>query len=98
MDTLKRRNVGIACLQETKWKGNKAREIAGYKLWYCGLDNMRNGVDIIVEPKLKDKVVEVKRKRDKIILLRLVLGDVTINVISAYALQVGLNGATKDKF
>src|ERR1041384_3289779 len=59
---------------------------------------MRNGVDIIVEPKLKDKVVEVKRKGDRIILLRLVLGDDTINVISAYAPQVGLNGATKDKF
>ena len=33
-EMLKRRRV-VACVQETKWKGNKAREIGeGYKIYY----------------------------------------------------------------
>jgi len=30
------RKVNIACIQETKWVGSKAREIDGIKLWYLG--------------------------------------------------------------
>ena len=42
---LKRRRVSIACVQETKWKGAKAKEIGeGYKMYYFGTSNNRNGV------------------------------------------------------
>ena len=42
-EMLKRRRVEIACVQETKWKGNKAREIGeGYKLYYSGASTTRN--------------------------------------------------------
>ncbi|KAJ0970135.1 hypothetical protein J5N97_023012 [Dioscorea zingiberensis] len=100
VDTLKRRRIDIVCLQETRWIGNKAREIGntGYKLWYCGGDKHRNGVGIIVEPKMKDKVVEVKRIGDRIIHLKLVLGKETINIVSVYAPQVGLGEEDKVKF
>ena len=38
----------IMCVQETKWKGCKAREIGnGFKLFYTGSDGKRNGVGII---------------------------------------------------
>jgi len=30
---LNRRKVSIACIQETKWVGAKAKEIDAYKLW-----------------------------------------------------------------
>ncbi len=44
-EMLKRRQVDIACVQETKWKGNIAREIGkGYKLYYSGASTARNGV------------------------------------------------------
>lgn len=44
----------IACLQKTKWTGKNARKTGGigYKLGYCGLDNL-DGVDIIAQPALK---------------------------------------------
>nr|GFC84246.1 craniofacial development protein 2-like [Tanacetum cinerariifolium] len=32
-DVLRRHKVDIACFQETKWKGSRAREGNGYKLW-----------------------------------------------------------------
>ena len=37
-EMLDRRRIDIACAQETKWKGSKAREIGdGYKLFYHGV-------------------------------------------------------------
>ncbi|KAI8547554.1 hypothetical protein RHMOL_Rhmol07G0205200 [Rhododendron molle] len=46
VDTMLRRRIGIACLQETKWVGEKAREIedTGYKLYYMGDFNGHVGV------------------------------------------------------
>ena len=62
--SLHRRRINIACVQETKWVGAKAREVDGYKLWYSGSFKARNGVDILVERELVDFVVEVRRKSD----------------------------------
>ena len=42
------RKINILCLQETKWVGEKAKDIDGYKLWYTGKVSHRNGVGIIV--------------------------------------------------
>ncbi|KAK3541669.1 hypothetical protein QTP86_000342, partial [Hemibagrus guttatus] len=39
-DMMERRKVDILCVQETKWKGSKARSIgAGFKLFYYGVDS-----------------------------------------------------------
>ena len=43
---LRRHRINIACVQETKWVGAKAREVDGYKLWYSGCIKVRNGVGI----------------------------------------------------
>ena len=82
-----RRSIKILCLQETKWIGEKPRPIGewGYKLWYTGRDRNRNGVGIILDRQLVDEVVDVRRKGDRILLIKLILGDETVNVISAYA-------------
>ena len=92
-----RRRVNILCIQETKWKGQKAKEVedTGFKLWYIGATSGRNGTVILIDRSLKDGVVEVRRRGDRIILVRLVVGDLTLNVISAYAPQVGLSESIK---
>jgi len=46
----------------------------------------------------KNGVVDVKRQGDRIILVKLVLRDVVLNIISAYAPQVGLGESEKRKF
>ena len=58
------RNVDILCLQETKWKGSKARNIGSRcKLFYKGSDGRRNGIGIVVREELPESVLEVKRER-----------------------------------
>ena len=52
----------------------------------------------MIDRSLKDGVVEVRRQGDRIILIRLVVGDSVLNVISAYTPQVGLSESTKMQF
>ena len=41
--------MDILCLQETKWKGSKARNIGGgYKIFYKGADGRKNGIGIVL--------------------------------------------------
>ena len=40
--------IHVTCVQEIRWKGQKAKGIKGYKLWYASLDSRRNGVGILV--------------------------------------------------
>jgi hypothetical protein len=44
---------------------------------------------------LKDGVVDIKRQGDIIFLLKLLVGDLVFNVISAYTPQIGLNESVK---
>ena len=43
------RKINILCVQESKWVGEKTKDINGYKLWYTGEVSHRNGVGIIVD-------------------------------------------------
>ena len=52
----------------------------------------------MINKSLKYGVVDVKRQRDRIILVKLVVGDLVLNIISAYAPQVGHNENTKREF
>nr|GEY58733.1 craniofacial development protein 2 [Tanacetum cinerariifolium] len=98
VDALRRKKVDIASFQETKWKGSHTKEGNQYKLWYSGLATTRHGVGVALALYLKDKVVQVIRISDRFMLLRLVIKDETVNVVSAYALQVGLEEAKKKSF
>jgi exonuclease III len=57
-----RRRVNILCVQETKWKGQKAMEVedTGFKLWYTSTTANKNGVGIVLDKSLKDGVVDIK--------------------------------------
>ncbi|GJZ12684.1 retrovirus-related pol polyprotein LINE-1 [Tanacetum coccineum] len=87
-DALGRHRVDIACFQENKLKGSRAREGNGYKLWYSGSSTARNGVGVMVAGRLKDNVVRVTRRSDRIMAISVVIDGETVNVISAYAPQV----------
>ncbi|KAF7705380.1 hypothetical protein C0J45_6915 [Silurus meridionalis] len=97
-DMMERRKVDLLCFQETKWKWSMARSIGGvFKLFYHGVDGKRNGVGVILKEEYSKSVVEVKRVSDRVMNVKLEVKGVTINVISAYAPQVGCE-MEKEKF
>jgi exonuclease III len=59
-----RRRVNILYVQETKWKGQNAKEVedTGFKLWYTGTTTNKNGVGIVLDKILKDGVVDIKQQ------------------------------------
>ncbi|XP_046409103.1 craniofacial development protein 2-like [Ischnura elegans] len=96
---LKTRPVDIACVQETKWKGAKAKEIGeGYKLYYDGTRSNQNGVGIIVKSNLFDNVVEVTRISEHIMSIKINASETTLRVISCYAPQPGCPDDIKEEF
>jgi exonuclease III len=57
-----RRRVNILCVEETKWKGQKVKEVedTDFKVWYTGTMTNKNGVGIVLNKGLKDGVVDIK--------------------------------------
>ncbi|KAK3551012.1 hypothetical protein QTP70_011434 [Hemibagrus guttatus] len=96
---MERKKVDILCVQETSWKGSKARSIgAGFKLFYYGVDSKRNGVGVVVKEEFVRNVLEVKRVSDRVMSLKLEIEGVMINVVSGYAPQVGCELEEKERF
>jgi hypothetical protein len=52
----------------------------------------------MLDKSLKDGVVDIKRRGDRIILVKLLVVDLVFNVISAYAPQIGLNESVMMQF
>ncbi|KAK3538175.1 hypothetical protein QTP70_032565 [Hemibagrus guttatus] len=98
-DMMERRKVDILCVQETRWKGSKARSIgAGFKLFYYGVDSKRNGVGVVLKEEFVRNVLEVKRVSDRVMSLKLEIEGVMLNVVSGYAPQVGCELGEKERF
>ncbi|KAK3531169.1 hypothetical protein QTP70_013273 [Hemibagrus guttatus] len=98
-DMMERRKVDILCVQETRWKGSKARSIgAGFKLFYYGVDSKRNGVGVVLKEVFVRNVLEVKRVSDRVMSLKLEIEGVMLNVVSGYAPQVGCELEEKERF
>ncbi|KAK3570800.1 hypothetical protein QTP86_026338, partial [Hemibagrus guttatus] len=96
---MERRKVDILCVQETRWKGSKARSIgAGFKLFYYGVDSKRNGVGVVLKEEFVRNVLEVKRVSDRVMSLKLEFEGVMLNVVSGYAPQVGCELEEKERF
>ena len=94
-----RKNLQVLCVQETKWRGSKAREIGGgYKLYYHGEDGTKNGVGIVLCEELKDRVLAVERPSDRVMRMKVEIEGEVWNIISCFALQTGCPEYEKDQF
>ena len=98
-DMMERRNVDILCLQETKWKGSKARNIGGgCKIFYKGADGRKNGIGIVLREEMAESVLEVKRVSDRLMTMKLEVNGSILYIVSAYAPQVNYNMEEKNDF
>ena len=98
-DMMERKNVDILCLQETKWKGSKARSIGGECKLFCnGADRRKNGIGIVLREELAESVLEVKRVLDRLIAMKQEVKGSILNIVSAYASQVNNSKEEKNDF
>ena len=97
-----RRKLDIVCVQETRWKGAGTRifgEQGGhYKFFWQGGTDGTAGVGIFVAEKWIECVVEVSRISERIMMIKFVLGNMVVNVLSLYSPQVGRSEEEKDVF
>ena len=101
VETLSRRKVDVCCIQETRYCGSNCRLIKGkdtrYKLYWSGNDKGTAGVGVFVAEELIEKVFEVRRISDRIILMKLIVGLRVVTFLSVYAPQSGLSDEVKDQ-
>ena len=64
----------------------------------CVSNKARNGVGISVDKELVDFVVEVRRKSDRIMTIKVLVGSEILNVVSVYAPLIGLTDDIKKQF
>ena len=102
-DALERRKVKVCCVQETRWKGEGIRILrtktgGKYKLFWKGCSEGASGVGVIVSDEFIDKVVEVTRVSERLMMVKLIVGKCLMNVVAAYAPQTGRSQEEKDNF
>lgn len=92
-DIIRRKTADILWLQEIRWTEGKViwRESEsagdGYRLYYSGGGQPRNGVAICLSKEWQDRVIPTERKSDRIMTMKLVTSDKTYNIVTAYAPQ-----------
>ena len=102
METLSRRKVDVCCNLETRYSGGNCRTIKGkdtrYKLYWSGNDKGTTDVGVFVAEEWIEKVFEVQRVSDRIILAKFIVGQRVVTFLSVYAPQSGLSDEVKDLF
>ena len=102
VETLSRRKVDVCCIQETRYRGCNCRILKGkdtrYKLYWSGNDKGTAGVGVFVAEEWIEKVFEVQRVSDRILLVKLIVGQHMVTLLSVYVPQSGLSDVDKDLF
>ena len=102
VETLSRRKVDICCIQETRYCGGSCRTFKGKdtrcKLYWSENPKGTADVGVFVAEEWIEKVFEVQRVSDRIILVKLIVGQRVVTFLSVYAPQSGLRDEVKDLF
>jgi len=94
--------MDVACVQETRWRGSGCRFSGAigrrYKLFWLGSKAKSDGVGIFVAEKWVDSVVSVERHSERILALKMVVGDCLLDVFTVYAPHSGKPDEEKERF
>ena len=101
-EELRKRKVGVCGLQEVRWKNEGTRFLGvfgrKYRLWWSENSSGIGVVGILIKEELCEKVVDVRRKSDRVMVVVLAFGKQIIRVISAYGPQPGRPLEEKHRF
>ncbi|XP_018575218.1 craniofacial development protein 2-like [Anoplophora glabripennis] len=82
---MRRYNVDILALQETKQKGKTITEVEDHTFFNSGVENRRLGVGFIVNNRFKNEVIEFEGVSDRICRIRIKGQFRKINIINVHA-------------
>ena len=92
-EELRKRMIDVCCLQEVRWRGQGARmqgmKGRRYKLQWSGKGDGVGGVGVMVKEQLCEKVVEVRRVSDGVVIVVVVFVEDVLRLICGYAPQSG---------
>ncbi|EYC37918.1 hypothetical protein Y032_0757g2100 [Ancylostoma ceylanicum] len=96
---LENRRIDLCAVQETRWSGNKSKDIGhGFKVVYNGSPKTRNGVGIVVSQRFRDSIAEVQRFDDRLMKVVVTTAEQRLHFFSTYAPQTGCCEQVKDNF
>ena len=97
-----KRRLDFCCLQETRWRGQSSRCIKGdgviYKCFWKGCKKGTAGVGVLVAEKWINSVIEVRKISERLMVLRVSVGERVLNLLTVYAPQVGRLSEEKAEF
>ena len=68
VELMERRRLEVLCVQETKWRGDRARVmVGGRKLLHARGGGRSSGVGIVISEEISKEVVRVERWKGRII-------------------------------
>jgi len=70
----------------------------GYKIIYSGKTSTKNGVGVVKDEEMKNKIVDVVRKGDRLIVVKLIFEEKFLSKVSAYAPQAECEEKDKKVF
>ena len=77
-EELVRREVGICCIQEVRWRGMGLKSVGSsdrrFKLWWSGNEDKIGGVGILVREDLCMNVVEMNRISYRVMVVVIIFG------------------------
>jgi len=90
VEVLADREVDVGCIQEMRWRGSGCRFFGAqgksYKLFWIVSKDRSNGVGTFVADKWVDSVVmKVERHSERVLILKMVLDNGLLNVLTVYA-------------
>jgi len=102
VETLHRRKIDVCIVQETRWTGSGARvmvrECQGINSSGRVVKTVMQGLFFFLSDRWIDRIVDVKRVNERIMCLKVLIGDKLVTCICAYAPQTGKSADEKDSF
>ena len=96
------RFISSVLKRRSRWNGESVRIVGAngrrYKFFWQGCNQRTAGVGVFIAERWIDSVVNVVRVNERIMYVKLVIGKQIVNIVSAYAPQVGLSAEEKDDF
>ena len=96
------RKNDICCIQETRYRNSGCKTFGAndqkYKFWYSGQGDGLGGVGVMARAELAGNVLEIERYSNRLMKVKIILGESISHIFSVYAPQSGRTAQEKADF